>query len=463
MVDLLHAGAVSASELTALSLAQIADQDRNINAMPVVCADRALSQAKALDDAAAKGGERPLLGGLPTAIKELDDLQGVETTQCSPIHVGHVAARSDIFVANLEQNGAVPVGKSNSPEFGAGGNTFNEVFGVTRNPWDKSKTAGGSSGGSAAALATGQVWLATGSDLGGSVRTPAAYCSVVGLRPSPGVVPRRNLMAPHTPLSVIGPMARTVEDTALMLDAMAGQSAEDPLSRPLPAHSYLAQCRAAPKSLNIAWSPDLGLGLMDAEVAQICGRAIEQAGAKLNAPVSEACPDFRSSHFIFQTLRAIGFARSKHDVYAIHRDQLKPEIIWNIERGLALSIDEITAAERAQGKLHANVAAFFTQYDILATPTTLLPPFPVDWAYPEALGTHQFETYIDWLAPVYALSCVAIPVINIPVGFTAAGLPVGVQLAGRPHGDGALLGAARAFEKALNVSPKTPIDSHAQT
>jgi amidase len=457
VIALLHNKEVTPTELVSASLQRIRTTDPLVNALPTLCEERAYAQAAALEASLKKGAEMPLLGGLPIAVKDLDNVGGVRTTQGSPIYADDIAEKSDLHVARLEQNGAIPVGKSNTPEFGAGANTFNEVFGPTLNPWNTQKTAGGSSGGSAVALATGQVWLATGSDMGGSVRTPAAYCSVVGLRPCPGRIARQSSVAPFGTLSVKGPMGRCVEDTALMLDAMVGQSTADPLSQPPPAQAFLTQCRQPTGALRVAWSEDLNIVPVAREVREICSNAVKNAFGGLNWEVDEAHPDFSDSHFIFQTERALEFVKSLRVEYDTQRDRLKPEIIWNIERGLALTAENIADAGRARGRLVNGCATFFERYDILATPTSVAPPFDVTERYLTRVEDEEFSTYIDWLAPVYALTCAALPVISVPAGFTADGLPVGLQLVGPPHGEALVLAAARQFEACLGLQPSTPI------
>src|SRR5690606_24381429 len=284
-----------------------------------------------------------------------------------------------------------------SPGVGGGGQTFNEVFGTTTNPWDTSRTPGGSSGGAAAALASGQVWLAQGSDLGGSLRTPASFTGVVGLRPSPKRVAHGPLRLPFSTSSVEGPMARNVGETALLLDTVAGARSIDPGSLPAPEISYVDCLKAIPKFGRIAYSPNLGQCPVDPEVAEICAKAAADF-ARYSEGVDEACPDLHDAEAIFQTLRAQMFIASHAPLLAAHRDRLKPELIWNVEKGARLTADEIGAAQRAQGQLYLRVVEFFSKYDFLLTPAAIVPPFTHDKRYVEEVNGVRFDNYMSWLA-----------------------------------------------------------------
>jgi amidase len=360
-------------------------------------------------------------------------------------------------VETLERHGAVVLAKSNTPEFGAGANTFNEVFGATLNPWNTAKTCGGSSGGSAVALASGQVWLATGSDLGGSLRTPASFCSVVGFRPGPGRVARGPVADPFDTLSVEGPMGRKVGDVALMLDAMTGPSVEDPLALPAPAEPFVKAVDAPVLPARVGFSRDLGFLPVEAEVADICEAAAGRF-AELGAAVEEARPDFSDAMDIFQVLRAAKFAFAREPLLRNHRESLKPEMVWNIEKGLALTPGEIFRAVSARARLVQRVAAFFGPYDLLLSPAASVPPFDVGHRYVEEIGGHRFDNYIDWIAITYTITLTSCPALVIPCGFTAQGLPVGLQMVGRPRGEAALLSAAALAEDVYALGAEVPID-----
>jgi amidase len=401
--------------------------------------------------------ERGLLGGLPIAVKDLNAVAGVRCTQGSPIFADTVPDRSDIMVETLERRGAVVIGKSNTPEFGAGASTFNEVFGKTRNPWNVEKSVAGSSGGSAACVAAGQAWLATGSDLGGSLRTPASFNSVVGLRPSPGRVACGPTSLPFNTLSVEGPMARNAADCALFLDAMAGWHAEDPLSLATPAVPFLDAVREARPPARVGFSPDLGIVPVEREVKRICAEAAGQFAA-MGAEIDDACPDFSDAIEVFQTLRAATFAAGMEPLLRDHRARLKPEVIWNIEKGLALTADEIGRAQRAQAKLYASVAAFFADHDLLLCPAAIVPPFDVDMRYVEEVEGHRFDNYVHWISITFAITLTSCPAVSAPAGFTEAGLPVGLQIIGPPRGEAAVLGAAALLEQATGIARRLPID-----
>ena len=452
-VGLLKRGEISPLEMIDAAEARILATDGAINALPTLCLDRARDHARRLMD---EGGDS-LLAGLPIAVKDLNDVAGVRTTYGSPIYGNHVPTRSDIMVETLEARGAVVIGKSNTPEFGAGASTFNEVFGKTRNPWNTEKSVAGSSGGAAAALAAGQAWLATGSDLGGSLRTPASFCSVIGLRPSPGRVARGPTTEPFNSLSVAGPMARSADDAALFLDAMAGRHREDPMSLAAPAVSFAetVAIRRLPK--RIGYSPDLGISPVDSEVAAICEKAA-RAFAEMGVEVVEARPNFSEAVDCFQTLRAAGFVASLGATLRSHRDKLKPEVIWNIERGLALNAEDIAAAQLARGRLYKSAARFFETHDLLLCPAAIVPPFDVDTRYVEAVNDTTFDSYIDWIAITFAVTLTSCPAVSVPAGFTESGLPVGLQIVGPPRGEAETLTAAALLDDANGISKLLPLD-----
>ena len=456
IVGLLASGEVSPLDLLDALEARIAAVDGTVNALPTLCFERARRHAREIT--ARPPGERGPLRGLPVAIKDLAAVAGVRTTHGSPIFADHVPETSDVVVEMLEARGGVVYAKSNTPEFGAGGNTFNPVFGSTRNPWDLDKSAAGSSGGAAAALASGTAWLAQGSDMGGSLRNPASFCGIVGLRPSPGRVARGPSGLPFQTLSVLGPMARNVGDTALLLDAMAGRHTADPLSWPAPASSFLSAAEARRKPTRVAYSRDLGVTPVDAEVAAITeatARRLEEAGAI----VEDAHPDLSEAPEVFQVLRALDFAVSLGEHYEHAREALKPEIVWNIEKGHALTADQVIAAEAKRGLLYHSMLAFFEDYDLLLSPATIVPPFPVEQRTVEACEGEAFETYIDWLAIAFAITVTSCPALSLPCGFARRDrLPVGLQMVGRPGGEAELLSAAALLEDILGLAGATPID-----
>ena len=455
IVDKLKRGDVTPLDLLDVLERRIAEVDGKVNALPILCFDRARDHAKALMKKSP--GERGLLAGLPVPIKDLTDVAGVKTTQGSPIYKDEIAERSDILVEQLERNGAVIYAKSNTPEFGAGANTFNEVFGATLNPWDISKSAAGSSGGAAVALATGTAWLAHGSDLGGSLRNPASFCGIVGMRPSIGRVAHTAKFMVDNTVGVQGPMARTVEDLALLLDAMSGEHPADPLSLPALPASFLSAARAGAKPKRIAYSPDLGITPVDPEIAGITREAAARF-AEAGASVEEAHPDLREAHECFLVLRALYFAVTKAELLRTKRDLLKPEVIWNIEAGLKLSVEQIERAQAQRLAMTERTLEFFQSYDLLLSPATIVPPFPVGNRYVAECGGKTFGNYVEWLGIAYAITLVCCPALSLPCGFTASGLPVGLQIVAPPRGEAQLLAGAKVLEDILGLRNSTPID-----
>jgi amidase len=455
IVDKLRSGEVTPLDLLDVLEKRIDEVDGKVNALPTLCFDRARTHAKALMRKPLS--ERGLLAGLPIPIKDLTNVSGVLTTQGSPIYRNNVPAQSDIAVEHLEDNGGVIYAKSNTPEFGAGANTFNEVFGATRNPWDVSRSAAGSSGGAAVAVATGMAWLAHGTDMGGSLRNPASFCGVVGLRPSIGRVAHTPSFQIDRNLTVHGPMARNVEDLALMLDAMRGEHPADPLSLPSLPESFLSAARSGKAPKRIAYSPDLGITPVDPEVAAITRKAAERF-AEAGAIVEQAHPDFREAHECFHVLRALDFAVSKAALLRSKREQLKPEVIWNIEEGLKLTIEQIERSQTQRVAMTARAIEFFKSYDLLLAPATIVAPFPVENRYVAECAGKKFDNYVEWLGIVYAVTLACCPAMSLPCGFTASGLPVGLQMVAPPRGEAKLLAGAKALEDILGLRGTTPID-----
>jgi amidase len=455
-VQLLKNKKVSPLELIDAAQARIEAVDGAVNAMVTRCFDRARARAKTLrlPDPDTPGW----LGGLPLSVKDLSDVDGVRTTFGSPVYKDNIARRSCLSVQHLEAMGGLVVGKSNTPEFGAGAQTFNQVFGITRNPWDTRMTCAGSSGGAAVTLATGQVWLATGSDLGGSLRTPASFCGVVGFRPSPGRVPFGPSVLPLNTFPVNGPMGRCVADVALMLDASAKLHPLDPLSYDAPAvpYAHAVAHPVAPK--RVAWGGGFnGVCPLDAEVEAIC-RAATLRFAELGAVVEDKAPDASGAREAFQTFRGHFMAASHGALLKSHREQLKPEVIWNMEFGLSLSSEDLRRAALLQGQLYGRFAQFMAEVDILAVPTAAVPPFPVEQRYVESINGQKMPSYIDWILITSIVTMTGLPSVSVPAGFTKTGLPVGLMLVGRPRGEAALLSAAKLFEDMVGLHQRLPID-----
>lgn len=458
-VRLLRSREVSPIDLVQAALARIEATDGTLNAMPTRCAERALAHARRLEGAKpVPGREHAWLAGLPIAVKDLNDVEGVRTTYGSPLFADHVPDGSDAMVQTLEANGAIVVGKANTPEFGHGANTFNEVFGKTRNPWNTAMTCGGSSGGSAVAVATGQAWLATGSDLGCSLRTPAAFCSVVGLRPSPGRVARSRIRLPFDNLWVQGPLARDVGDVALMLDAMAGVHPDDPISLPEPCTPFVDAVDRPVGPRRVAFSRDLGgLTPVAKEVAEICTAACARF-AQLGATVEEDCPDFADARVIFKVLRANQLVGDLGPIIDGNRDRVRKEVVWNMDLGRKAIAGDLADAERRRGQLYLRAAAFFEEYDLLVTPAAIVAPFDVDIRALDEVEGVKLDNYYEWYSIAYAITLTSLPAISLPCGFTKAGLPVGLQIVGPPRGEARVLAAARMMEQAFGIAARLPID-----
>ena len=448
------------AELVETAIGRIEAVDDKVNALPIRCFERAFDQAKALDRSEVCRNPKSL-GGLPIAVKDYNDVGGVRTTYGSPIYADNVPKVSDATIGLLEARGAIPIAKSNVPEW-AGGHTFNPVHGVTRNPWNSNRSAGGSSGGSAVALATGQVWLATGNDLGGSLRTPAGFNGVVGLRPSPGVVPRGKRLQPFDTLWVEGPMGRSVADVALMLDAGAGHMSNDPLSFEPTAGSFVSALKGAELPTRIAFSTDLGIVPVAQEVTDVTEVAIKRlAGRGIN--ITGDIPDFTGVIDAFHTLRAVLLGTMMGDLLETYRDHISEDIIGNIERGFTVTPEELFKAKRIRWQLAQSMAEFFETHDLLVCPSASIPPFPVEQRFLTEIDGESCNTYIDWFAITFAITMTSCPVISIPCGFTGDSLPVGLQVVGRPRGEAALLRAAQHFEQIFGISEKLPIDPREDT
>jgi amidase len=455
VVDKLEAGEITPHDLLDTLEARIAAVDGAVNALPILCFERARAAADALMRQPKEA--RGLLAGLPVPIKDLTEVAGVRTTYGSPIFTDFVPDESDILVETLEREGALVYAKSNTPEFGAGANTFNEVFGRTLNPHNTTRSAAGSSGGAAVALATGMAWVAHGSDLGGSLRNPASFCGIVGLRPSPGRVATDPHVDIDRRLPVEGPMARTVEDVALLLDAMSGDDPRDPVSLPKPATPFLAAARSGWKPRRVAFSPDLGITPVDKEVADICRRAAHRLG-EAGIVVEEAHPDFSEVHDTFEVLRARLFVLKHKELLDERRDKLKPEVIWNIERGLRVTMGDLARAERQRAAMLKRALAFFDTYDLLLTPATIVPPYPVEQRYVAELNGKKFGNYVEWLGIAYAITLVGSPALSLPAGFTADALPVGLQVVAPPRRDDRVLAGAKLLEAILDLKTWQPIE-----
>ncbi len=502
---------LSCIEVMRAHIEQIERVNPKVNAVCTLVTESALKQAEALDKVGVQGGSprsrsggakgasvSPLLG-LPVGVKDLQATAGIRTTYGSRIYKDFVPEDDSLIVQRYKAAGAIVIGKTNTPEFGAGSHTFNEVFGKTLNPYDLTKTCGGSSGGSAVGLACGLFPVATGSDLGGSLRNPAAWNNVVGIRPSIGRIPRRPNALGWNSLSVDGPMGRTVADVALQMSIAAGPDSAAPVSfdddpamfaqrmewdaqagRPV---DVLRQVRGVRRRrrIRIAWSRDLGRYPIDPAVTSVVDGQ-RKVFESLGCEVEDASPDLSDADEIFQVYRAYAFAQQHERHLSEHRDLMKQTVVWNTEQGLKLSALDMARAEEKRTRLYERAVSFFEMYDFLVLPTTSVPPFPVDQEYVTEINGVKLKTYIDWFAICYAISVTGFPAISVPAGFTGplkakrptpaprarsllkepavtgrtSGLPVGLQIVGGPRQDLAVLQIAHAYEQSTHIGEMRP-------
>ncbi|HSD55280.1 MAG TPA: amidase [Burkholderiales bacterium] len=440
----------SAVEVLDAHLAAIGRANASVNAIVTPAPDRARAAAQAVDAAVARGDALPPLAGVPVGIKDITPTAGIRTTWGSELYADHVPTEDGETVVSLERAGCVVVGKTNTPEFAAGANTVNRVFGATRNPWDLRMSASGSTGGGAAALAAALVPLAEGSDFGGSLRTPASFCGVVGLRTTTGLVARYPMNMPWHSQNVAGPMARDAADCALMLDGMTGFSLKHPASVPAPwASAYDLVARAESlRGMRLAYAPDIGGTGIDPEVARVCrdaAHALERDGAA----VEEIRADFSDGTKAFITLRGESMVGNHLD--RLERlDRLNPNLAGNIRLGLDVKTIDIARAERKRMEIFHRWRALFERFDLVLTPCSPVPPFPVDQNYPAEIAGKKLDNYIAWIAQTFLVSLATLPAASAPAGLTASRLPVGLQIVGPRFSEPKILACAKFAER---VSP----------
>jgi amidase len=448
------------SALLESCIARIEAVDHAVNAMVARDYFGARAAAQAADQAVARGEMLGLLHGLPLGVKDLDDAAGLPTTRGSPIFRDTIAAADSRMVAALRAAGAVVLGKTNTPEFGAGANTRNAVHGVTGNPFDPSRSAAGSSGGSAVALATGMVPIATGSDTGGSLRNPASFCGVVGFRPTPGLVPNERRSLGWSPLPVLGPMARTVRDLCLMLAAMVADDARDPLATTVHGQAVRrAEDFARPdsvdlSSLRVALTPDLGFAPVERHIAEVFG---EKTGLfrHVFARAEDATPDCAGADEAFEVIRALNFLTDHLDKVRTRPQDVGPNVRANVEEGLRYSAADVARALASQTALYRRWQDFFAEYDVLLTPSITISPRPWRELYPTEIDGRRTRTYFHWLALAYAVTLAGHPAISLPIGVDRAGMPFGLQIVGPRGGDSLTLAIAAALETMLAGDPRT--------
>ena len=456
LAGMLRAREISARELLDAHLDRIDRLNPDLNAVVTLDAEGARTAADAADAALGAGDEVGPLHGLPVAHKDTHATGGMRTTWGSPLHVDTVPLRDELIVARYKAAGAVRVGKTNVPEFAAGSHTFNTVFGASHNPYRHGLSVGGSSGGAAAALAAGLVPLADGSDMGGSLRNPAAFCNVVGLRPTPGRVPTWPAALGWSQLSVQGPMGRTVADVALQLSVVAGADPRVPISLSDDPAVFAAGMSDRLDGVRVAWAPDLGGRVtVDPAITAVLA-SVGSVFEGLGATVEEACPDLSDADDVFGTLRAWIFDTTYTDLARRHPDKVKESIRWNAEMGAKLTGADLARAEIAHTKLYERMVGFFETYDVLLAPTTQVLPFPVELEYPTEIGGVPQDNYLEWMRSCTVISATGCPALSVPGGFTDDGLPVGLQIIGAPRADRRILEVGHAFEQATRFGERRP-------
>ncbi len=455
MARLLGRRELSAVEVMNAHLAMIERINPRVNAIVTLVAEQAAQDARLADDKLARGETVGPLHGLPVAHKDFTNTAGIRTTLGSPIFADFVPDEDALPIERLRRAGAITVGKTNTPEFAAGSQTYNAVFGATLNPYDTTKTCGGSSGGAATALACGMVALADGTDMGGSLRNPASYCNVVGHRPSPGRVPSWPAMPAWFPYSVHGPMGRTVGDVALMLSVLAGPDDRSPIAISESGQQFAGSLDRGFRGVRVAWTRDLGGLPVDFEVTHVLD-GHRDIFASLGCLVEDADPDFSDADEVFRAWRAWSFELSLGEHYDRTPDQLGEWVRWNIEAGRRMTGPQLGAAERKRTALYQRLRTFMERYEFLLLPVVQIPPFDVTKPFPAEIAGVKMETYIDWMKSCYFITTIGLPAISVPCGFTPSGLPVGIQIVGRHQDDLGVLQLAHAFEASTMCWKRRP-------
>ena len=447
---------ISSREATEAYLRQIDRVNPAVNAVNTFVADQALVAADQADARAVAGEPLPALHGMPVLHKDTHATAGIRTTSGSPLLADNVPTSDDLVISRLRTAGVISLGKTNTPEFAAGSHTFNPVFGYTHNPYDVTRSAGGSSGGAAAALATGMIALADGSDMGGSLRNPASFCNVVGLRPTPGRVPQAPDAFGQFTLATSGPMARSVDDVALLLSVMAGPDLRAPASLDEPGAGFRLVRPVDPGTLRVAVAADFGGSIpIDPEVVAAIERAAESFAA-LGARVERAMPDLAGADEVFSIRRAWQFATNLGPVVDQHPESIKETIRWNVAQGRALTVDDLTRAVVLGEQLYQRVRQFFELYDVLLVPAAQVLPFDEALDYPPQINDHPMRTYVEWMRACSDITATGTPAISVPAGFSPGGLPIGVQMVAAPRADALLLSIAKLFEQATGYAQQHP-------
>jgi len=456
LAGLIQTGKLSARELMAAHLRQIARLNPKLNAIVAKLDDeKCLALADAADGRRARGEARGPLHGLPIAIKDTEPVVGFPFTRGSPIFRDDFPTADSVLVGRLRRAGVLMIGKTNIPEFGMGSHTYNEVYGTTVNPYDPTKSAGGSSGGAGAALAAGLMPIANGSDLGGSLRNPGNFNNVVGFRPTVGLVPLAPTAMPFGNLAVKGPLARSVADVAFLMSVMAGADGRDPASYPADSAGFNRPLERDLKGVRVAWCPDLGGLPLDSAVRAVLEKQ-RATFERLGCIVEDACPNLAGADEAFLTLRSWRTWSSYGSLLATHRAQLKPEAIGEIEAGARVSAADLTKAMTTQAQVMERMRAFQEKYEFTLCAVNQVPPFDAKLAWPKEIGGAKMDHYVAWMKSAYWITTTACPAISVPAGFTGEGLPVGIQLVGRYRADFELLRFAHVFEQATQVGKRRP-------
>lgn len=453
LADRIRRKQVSARDAMSAHLARIERVNPKVNAIVTLVADRAMADAAKADEKQARGEALGPLHGLPVAHKDLVPTAGIRTTYGSPYYRNNVPTKDALIVTRIRAAGAITLGKTNTPEFGAGSNTFNPVFGATHNPYNPAKTVGGSSGGAAAALTTGMVPIADGSDTGGSLRNPAAWNNVVGFRPSPGRVPHED--GTWSPLSTSGPLARTVADLALFFSAIAGPLASDPLTIDEDPARFRQPLERSFNGVRVAWFKDLGGTPFEPEITRVVN-ANRKTFEQLGCIVEEAEPDFTGVGDAFPVVRHLSYHESYSALARAHPDLVKATVKWEIAEAERQTAADVAHALAQQAKLYHDTASFFEKYDYFVLPVTQVEPFDSTTEYPTSIAGVRMPTYIDWMRSCWYVTFMATPAISVPAGFSASGLPVGLQIVGKHRGDWSVLQLAHAFEQATGFGTQRP-------
>ena len=455
IIKLIDKKEVSSEEVLSSSLSRISEVNSKINALVTICEDRARLSLKNNNISNANN----ILNSMPVIIKDMNDVQGVRTTYGSRLYESHIPKKSDIVVETIEKNGGIILGKSNIPEFAAGSHTYNDLFGTTYNPWNTTLSAGGSSGGSAAALASGMAWFATGSDLGGSLRNPASWCGVTGLRPTPGLIPHGPAKMPFLNLSVDGPMARNIEDLSLFLDAMITHNNKDPLSFKKALPSYFSNIsNISDKKYLVGFTEDFGIFACDPEVRNMMQNTLKLVEGLGHNIVNEH-PEMKGAEETFQTIRAYLFFSTYQHLSKKNQTLIKEEVLWNIEEGKKLKVDDLIKAEDSRTRIYNNSMEFFDKFDFLIVPSSAVPPFNSKEKWVKKIENTTYSNYVSWLMIAASISLTGCPSLALATSFSNNGAPFGIQIISAPHEEEKLLKFAKTIEESINIADLVPIDA----